>query len=72
MKIKALKIVNSILALLFILILISLIWYKTTDSGSAVEMHEICGLLFALFALVHIWLNRIWIKANIFHIKPAK
>lgn len=72
MKIKALKIVNSILALLFILIIISLVWLKTSGSETAAEMHETCGILFGVIALVHIYLNWAWIRINIFHLKARK
>lgn len=72
MKVKALKIVNTILALLFILILASLLWLKFTGSETAAEMHELFGQLFAFCALVHIYLNWAWIKTNIFKIKKSK
>ena len=72
MKIKALKIVNTILALLFILIIISLVLIKVFDLEFGEDLHETCGILFAVLALVHIYLNWAWIKLNIFKIKKTK
>ncbi|HRY84368.1 MAG TPA: DUF4405 domain-containing protein [Candidatus Cloacimonadota bacterium] len=72
MKIKALKIVNPILALVFILIIVSLVWLKINGSETAAEMHELCGQIFGILAIVHIYLNWAWIKLNIFKIKNKK
>lgn len=72
MKVKALKIVNPIMALLIILIIASLVMVNVFDIEFAKEMHEICGALFVILALVHIYLNWAWIKTHIFKIKPHK
>lgn len=73
MKIKLLKIINPILALLFLIMLATLIMFKLSVGGSfAYEAHETCGLLFFILGLVHIYLNWNWIKANIFRVKPKK
>lgn len=66
MKMKLLKIVNPILALLILDQLVTVILLKFSYSEIVSEIHEWNGI--ALFAVIsfHIFLNWAWIRSNIF------
>lgn len=74
MKTNFLKFINPVLAILFILTILAVGLYKFGPSaiqGSEAlgELHEFCGILFFLVALLHLYFNWGWVKANIFGIK---
>lgn len=75
MKNNALKFINPILALLFVLTIIFVVLYKFgpmawRGSESLGELHEFCGALFFFVALIHIYFNWAWIRVNILGKKP--
>ncbi len=76
-KQSMLKIVNVILFIAFITTIISIFIYDIIPSslnGNEVlgEIHETAGMIFAIFAFVHIGFNWKWIKTQIFKKKGEK
>lgn len=70
MKNTALKFINSILALLLVLVVLFVTLYKFGPSamrGSETlgELHEFAGALFVFVGLIHIYYNWAWIRMNI-------
>jgi protein-S-isoprenylcysteine O-methyltransferase Ste14 len=72
MKNKSLKFLNPILFVLLLLIVIGLIGYKATDLDAWGKVHEICGIMFFILGIVHIYLNWNWVKANLIKKKNHK
>ncbi len=73
-RLKILKVVNVLLILDFVLILISLLFYKYIPgdlNGSEVmsEFHELTGMIFIILGLIHLVLNYNWIALNYFKVK---
>lgn len=66
-KVKALRLVNALLAIDFILIVTTAITkYTWFDLGIYTMVHAIPGFIFAGLILCHVLLNREWIKKNYF------
>lgn len=68
-KIVFLKGINLLLIFDFLLLFISILFYKVIPgdlNGSEImsEMHETTGMIFFLLAILHVILNFGWIKAN--------
>lgn len=64
---KALRIVNFLLALDILLVGLSMLMYKITGGDELYgEIHENAGIVFFVLALFHIYLNRKWIKSAFF------
>ncbi len=72
MKNKALKILNPILLLLFLMVLIGLTGYKITEIHAWYELHEIGGILFLIAGLLHLYFNWGWVRATYLKRKSAK
>ena len=73
-RLKILKVVNVLLILDFVLILISLLFYKYIPgdlNGSEVmsEFHELTGMIFIMLGILHLILNFNWIKSSYFNKK---
>jgi cytochrome b561 len=71
MKLKSLKIVNVCMLFLFLIIVLSILFYEFIPSqlkGASFlsEIHEIAGILFFIMAIFHIRLNWNWLKNQIF------
>ncbi len=70
MKNTALKFINPVLALFFLLTMISMVLYKFGPSswrGSETlgEVHEFAGIIFFIVALIHLYYNWSWVRTNI-------
>jgi len=66
-KVKALKLVNGLIAIDFVLILTTAITHDIwLGLGIYSVVHAIPGFIFAGLILCHIVLNREWIKKNYF------
>jgi cytochrome b subunit of formate dehydrogenase len=81
MKNSALKFINPILALMFVLTVTFVALYKfgpasLRGSESMGELHEFAGAMFFFVAVIHIYFNWGWIRTNILgkkaHHKAAK
>jgi hypothetical protein len=68
-KVKALKYVNIIMAVLFVMValpgMLQSQFPGIIDYGTFRRVHPLAGNLFVLAAIAHIYLNFNWIKANI-------
>lgn len=76
-KQNMLKIINILLFIAFITTIISIAIYSIIPSnlnGDEVvgEIHETAGMIFAIFAFLHIGFNWKWIKTQIFKKKGEK
>lgn len=68
-KQKILVFINSVLFIAFVITIISVFLYKIIPSklnGNEIigEFHEIAGLVFAIFVILHIAFNWKWIKTQ--------
>ncbi len=73
MKNKALKFINPILLILFLLVTVSMIisrlgWDKT---GNWWQLHYWSGMLFIFVGIIHLIYNWSWIRLNIFGKKKS-
>ncbi len=74
-NIKLLKILNPVMAIVFLITLIAVFLYKYSPLASlqgnetVYEIHEIAGKVLFLLVICHIILNWNWIKTQIFGIK---
>ena len=67
MKTKALKIINLLLAVDFIVIALTAIFNDLIQAtGYYYFVHAIPGFIFLILVTSHLILNRKWIKANYF------
>ena len=65
MNIKALKVINLLLAIDFIIIAVTAIFNNLIQAtGFYFFAHAIPGFLFLVLVICHLILNRKWIKAN--------
>jgi hypothetical protein len=77
-KNTALKMVNLLVAIAFLVLAASIAISKTiTDPSPALfETHEFTGYIFFILVIIHFVLNWSWVKANFFkkrmEIKPLK
>jgi predicted ferric reductase len=77
-NLKLLKVLNPILAIVFICTAIAIILLKypvipaLQGNETIYIIHEIAGKVFIILAVLHIILNWNWVKSQIFGIKPAK
>ena len=71
-QVKPLKIINPLFFILvaaqFILLFVS----KYVEISWQYQFHEYNGYAIGIVALVHIYFNWTWIKANFFKKKPAR
>jgi len=65
MKTKLLKIVNPLLAVLFIVIVTAALLHETISSENYKFFHVLPGFLFSFLVLVHFFLNFGWVKSQI-------
>lgn len=77
MKNNALKFINPVLALLLLLTVIGVTIYKfgpenLRGSEAMAQLHSVCGILFFLTGLIHLYFNWTWVRSNIFGIKKHK
>ncbi|MDC7125673.1 MAG: hypothetical protein PQJ46_08895 [Spirochaetales bacterium] len=67
MNIKALKVVNILLGIDFLLIAVTAILHNfIMVTGLYFYFHAVPGFLFLVLVCIHIILNRKWIKSNYF------
>ena len=71
-KVKALKVVNLLLFIVFIFQASTGIGRAYIDDGLFAIIHRAGGILLLLFAVTHWGLNWGWIKANFFPVKSEK
>jgi len=76
MKNKALKFINPILFILFLVALIAMVLYKfgpegVRNSEGVGELHEWAGILFFFVGVLHLIYNWGWVRMNIFGKKKA-
>jgi len=69
---KILKILNPLLFLALLVTIVAMVLYKVLGADSVREIHEISGTVFFILGLIHVFLNRQWIKSQILGIKPRK
>ncbi|HOZ01396.1 MAG TPA: DUF4405 domain-containing protein [Candidatus Syntrophosphaera sp.] len=66
MKNNALKFINPILLLLFLIAVIAMAIYKIDQGDAWAEIHEFAGILFFCVGLIHLYYNWGWVRTNIF------
>ncbi len=65
MKVKALKIINPILLVLFLMTLISMLFYTLGSESYAMwHIHRWSGIVFFILGLIHLLFNWGWVRAN--------
>lgn len=66
MKTKALKFINPILFVLFLVALVAMLVYKAGPGHETLaEIHEFAGILFFIVGLLHLYYNWGWVRSNI-------
>ncbi len=71
-KVKALKIINPLLLIVFISQALTGIGQTYIDAGLLTIVHRVGGILLLIFAITHLSLNWGWVKANFFPVKTEK
>jgi hypothetical protein len=65
-KQNLLKIVNSIMVLVFICLVTTALLDDVIPRDIYVKVHPLCGYIFTACVVCHVILNWTWIKTNIF------
>lgn len=77
-NLKLLKVLNPVLAVVFITTAIAIILLKypvipaLQGNETIYKIHEIAGKVFIILAVLHLTLNWNWVKSQVFGIKPVK
>lgn len=62
-KMKILKIINPLMAILFLLIFVSALFNESLSADTYRFVHKIPGFLFAICVIIHASLNRAWFES---------
>ncbi len=70
MKNKALKFLNPILLLMFLVTMVAMVLYKIGPGSETLgDIHQFAGILFAIVGLLHLYYNWGWVRSNILNKK---